>query len=42
MGLAVGAPMETAKPAPVDLSKGKAAAAPAAVVLPASMEAAAR
>lgn len=42
MGLAVGAPMESAKPAPVDLSKGTAAARPAAIVLPAAMEAAAR
>ncbi|MDB5705838.1 MAG: hypothetical protein JWN66_2954 [Sphingomonas bacterium] len=42
MGLAQGAPMETARPGLVDLSKGAAIARPAAVVLPASMEAAAR
>ncbi|MGY4399092.1 parallel beta-helix repeat protein [Sphingomonas sp. UYAg733] len=42
MGLALAAPMETAKPAPIDLSKGVAGAQPAKVVLPEAMEAAAR
>ncbi|MES2441777.1 MAG: parallel beta-helix domain-containing protein [Pseudomonadota bacterium] len=41
MGLALGAPVESAKPAPVEL-KGAAFAAPAPVVLPPAMEAAAR
>lgn len=41
MGLAQGAPLETAKPAPVELN-GPAAPRPAAVMLPAAMEAAAR
>lgn len=41
MGLEVGAPMETAKPAPVELN-GPAPRQPAAVVIPAAMEAAAR
>jgi parallel beta-helix repeat protein len=41
MGLKQGAPIETAKPAPVELN-GPAAPMPAAVVLPAAMEAAAR
>jgi parallel beta-helix repeat protein len=41
MGLKLGAPLETAKPAPIEL-KGPAPAPPAAVVLPAAMEAAAR
>jgi parallel beta-helix repeat protein len=42
LGLAQGAPMETARPNPVDLSKNAPGPAPAAVVLPASMEAAAK
>jgi len=42
MNIAQGAEMDTAKPAPADLSKGQAFAAPAAVVLPAEMEARAR
>jgi hypothetical protein len=42
MNIAQGAEMETAKPAPADLSKGQAFAAPAAVVLPADMEARAK
>ena len=42
LGLAQGAPMDTAKPAPVDLSKNAAGPAPAAVMLPASMEMAAK
>ena len=41
MGLAQGAPLETAKPAPATLN-GAAAPPPAAVVLPAAMEAAAK
>ena len=41
MGLALGAPVESAKPAPVKLD-GIVPPAPAAVVLPAAMEAAAR
>jgi len=41
MGLKQGAPIETAKPAPVELN-GPAVPAPAAVVLPAAMEAAAK
>lgn len=41
MGLQPGAPLETAKPAPAEL-KGKAAAQPVAISLPASMEAAAQ
>jgi hypothetical protein len=41
MGLKQGAPIETAKPAPVEL-KGAEASVPAAVVLPAAMEAAAK
>lgn len=41
MGLKQGAPIETAKPAPVEL-KGPEAPQPAAVVLPAAMEAAAK
>jgi hypothetical protein len=41
MGLKLGAPIETAKPAPAKLN-GTAAAPPAPVVLPAAMEAAAR
>lgn len=41
MGLKRGAPIETAKPAPVEL-KGAEAPAPAAVTLPAAMEAAAK
>jgi hypothetical protein len=41
MGLTLGAPVETAKPAPAELN-GAAAAQPAAIVLPAAMEAAAR
>jgi parallel beta-helix repeat protein len=42
MNIAQGAEMETAKPAPADLSKGETHAAPAAVVLPAEMEARAK
>ncbi len=42
MNLAQGAPMETAKPAPADLSKGPVLPARAPVVLPAAMEAAAK
>lgn len=41
MGLKLGAPLETANPAPIEL-KGPAPTPPAAVVLPAAMEAAAR
>ena len=41
MGLTLGAPIEAAKPAPAELN-GTAAAQPAAIVLPAAMEAAAR
>ncbi|RYY24511.1 MAG: hypothetical protein EOP62_16685 [Sphingomonadales bacterium] len=41
LGLAAGAPVESAKPAPV-LLRGTTAAAPAAVVLPPAMEAAAK
>lgn len=42
MNIAPGAEMDTAKPAPADLSKGQAFAAPAAVVLPPEMEARAK
>ncbi|RHW16893.1 hypothetical protein D1610_13760 [Sphingomonas gilva] len=42
MNIAQGAEMETAKPAPADLSKGETYAPPLAVVLPAEMEARAR
>jgi parallel beta-helix repeat protein len=42
LNVAVGAALETAKPAPADLSKAPRAPSRAAVVLPASMEAAAR
>ncbi len=42
MGLALGAAMETAQPQPIDLSKGAAIPQPAAIILPAAMEAAAK
>jgi hypothetical protein len=41
LGLAVGAPVETARPAPAELN-GAATPQPAAVVLPPAMEAAAQ
>lgn len=42
MNIAQGAEMDTAKPAPADLSKGESFAAPAAVILPPEMEARAK